>query len=485
MPQLAQHAGPTFGGIAISVPGMRPGRGHQRDFHASSSAINFGVTIANSSRVSSYQKPDAALLCEMLSAARARTLQLVEDLRSEQLLGPQLAVVNPPLWEIGHVGWFQEYWCLRHKQGGETAASLNPAADALYDSALVPHAARWSLPLPHIEAALNYLDRVFADVRDRLVREGATDALAYFLQLAAFHEEMHCEAWTYSRQTLGYPAPRTLMLNAAVPRAGAWPGDVEVCGGDFDLGATDAEEFVFDNEKWAHPVHLLPFCMARATVTNAEFAAFVEDGGYQRQELWCAGGWSWKQQARVRHPVYWRRETSGWQQRRYDRWGALAQDEPVVHVNWFEADAYCRWAGRRLPTEAEWEFAATTERSAGSPKRRHPWGDATPAALPANLYGHGDGVSDVAAFQDGDSAWGCRQMFGNVWEWTADWFGPYPGFVRDPYKEYSEPWFGNHKVLRGGSHATRASLLRATWRNFYTPDRCDVFAGFRTCALGT
>ena len=152
-----------------------------------------------------------------------------------------------------------------------------------------------------------------------------------------------------------------------------------------------------------------------------------------------------------------------------------------MHVNWYEAEAYCRWAGRRLPTEAEWEFAAAAAPGVNG-KRCYPWGDEEPLPRRANLFDTGVDNADVAAFADGDSAWGCRQMFGNVWEWTADWFKPYPGFTRDPYKEYSEPWFGDHKVLRGGCHATRAGLLRNTWRNFYTPDRRDVFAGFRTCA---
>jgi gamma-glutamyl hercynylcysteine S-oxide synthase len=155
----------------------------------------------------------------------------------------------------------------------------------------------------------------------------------------------------------------------------------------------------------------------------------------------------------------------------------------VIHVSWHEAQAYCCWAGRRLPTEAEWEYAASAAPGREAGKRRHPWGDATPDNDRANLFGAAGECVDVAAFAAGDSGWGCRQMYGNVWEWTADWFAPYPGFVRDPYKEYSEPWFGSHKVLRGGCFATRASLLRNTWRNFYTPDRRDVFVGFRTCAL--
>jgi gamma-glutamyl hercynylcysteine S-oxide synthase len=154
----------------------------------------------------------------------------------------------------------------------------------------------------------------------------------------------------------------------------------------------------------------------------------------------------------------------------------------VMHVSWYEASAYCRWAGRRLPTEAEWEYAAATAPDTAHAKRRYPWGEGVPAAERANLFGCAPGRVSVAALAAGDSAWGCRQMIGNVWEWTADSFGPYPGFAADPYKEYSEPWFDTHKVLRGGCHATHASLISNTWRNFYTPERRDVFAGLRTCA---
>ena len=155
----------------------------------------------------------------------------------------------------------------------------------------------------------------------------------------------------------------------------------------------------------------------------------------------------------------------------------------MIHVNWYEAEAWCRWAGRRLPTEAEWEFAAATSPAEPGRKRRYPWGDTAPDVNVANLFGGAGRCVAVGACAAGESAWGVRQMLGNVWEWTADWFAPYPGFQRDPYAEYSEPWFGTHKVLRGGCHATRAALIRNTWRNFYTPDRRDVFAGFRTCAL--
>ncbi len=416
----------------------------------------------------------------MLDAARTRTLALVGGLSGEQWLGPRLAIVNPPLWELGHLGWFQEYWCLRRRPDGTVSGSLLPQADALYDSARVAHDSRWDLPLPDAAATLRYLGDVRAAVDERLMHKRGDPGLHYFAQLSALHEEMHAEALTYTRQTLAYPEP------AGVTHAiqgGACPGDAEIAGGPFRLGAKDDGQFVFDNEKWEHAVDVQPFRMARAAVTNAQFAEFVDAGGYGEQRWWDGPGWAWRSGEGATAPLYWRREAGVWRRRHFDREEILAADEPVIHVNWHEAAAWCRWAGRRLPTEAEWEFAAATVPGMPGVKRPYPWGDAAPDTPTANLYGNAGRCVPVGALAAGDSAWGIRQMIGNVWEWTADWFRPYPGFVRDPYAEYSEPWFGNHKVLRGGCHATSPDLIRNTWRNFYTPDRRDVFAGFRTCAL--
>jgi iron(II)-dependent oxidoreductase len=250
-----------------------------------------------------------------------------------------------------------------------------------------------------------------------------------------------------------------------------------VPGGTWALGARrDGPAFVFDNEQWAHEVSLAPFRIARAPVTQAEFRAFVEDGGYARRELWTEAGWDWRARAGARHPLHWRREEDGsWSRRRYDRWVELEDHLPVHFVNAHEAEAWCRWAGRRLPTEVEWECAAGPA--------RFPWGDSPPTAAQAQLDLRSHEPCEVGAHPEGDSPHGLRQMTGNVWEWTATDFCPYPGFAPGPYREYSEPWFGNHRVLRGGAFATRSRLLRNTWRNFYTPDRRDVLAGFRTCPL--
>jgi iron(II)-dependent oxidoreductase len=224
-------------------------------------------------------------------------------------------------------------------------------------------------------------------------------------------------------------------------------------------------------------------------VTQSEFARFVEEGGYQRREWWSEEGWRWREVSGAEQPLYWQREAPGrWLRRAFDRMVPLEPHRPALHVNWHEAEAYCRFAGRRLPTEAEWEMAASAEPTADGQgirerKRRYPWGDAQPTPVLANLDWCAPGCVDVGALPAGDSAFGCRQMVGNVWEWTSSTFLPYPGFVVDPYKEYSEPWFGTRKVLRGGCWATRSRLIRNTWRNFYTPDRRDVWSGFRTCAV--
>ena len=424
---------------------------------------------------------DPGRIAGWLLEARARLLDLVEDLPPGGLLGPRLAIVNPPLWEIGHVGWFLERWVLRHAAG---LPPLRADGDSLYDSSAVAHDTRWDLPLPSLGDTRAYL----AAVEDRVQALLASGrAVPYFVLLALFHEDMHCEALGYTRQTHGWPAPRFRAADPPAPDGGGpWPGDARVPGGAFLLGSDRDEGFVFDNEKWSHPVEVAPFAIARAPVTQAEFLAFVEDGGYRRRDRWSEAGWRWREAAGAEHPAYWRRGPAGWERRHFDGWVPLEPHRPAIHVAWYEAEAYCRWAGRRLPGEAEWEAAARGEPGPGGRlsgrRRRHPWGDEPPSPELAHLDWRGPGCAEVGAYPAGDSAFGCRQMLGNVWEWTRTDFLPYPGFSADPYRDYSQPWFGTHKVLHGGCFATRDRMIRAAYRNFYTPDRRDVFAGFRTCA---
>ena len=418
-------------------------------------------------------------LSSELRASRRHLARITDDLDGERLLGPKLAIVNPPLWELGHVAWFQEYWCLRRRGQDAAVESIVRGGDALYDSAKVAHDTRWGLPLPDLKATRSYQSEILERVLRRLEREPENRELHYFAQLAVFHEDMHAEAFHYTRQTLGYRNPLQHNEIAAVPGTRI-AGDVELTGGTFALGAPPGGDFVFDNEKWSHEVQLRPFRISRTPVTNMEYAAFVEAGGYSRREWWSEDGWAWRSREILQAPKYWTKQGGTWTQRRFDRVVGLHPDEPTIHVSWHEAEAYCRYANRRLPTEAEWEYAASWNPRADE-KKHYPWGNRFPDAVHANL--ENAGVAVTAAHPEGDAASGCRQMIGNIWEWTESTFNPYPGFVVDPYKEYSEPWFGTHKVLRGGSFATPRRLIRNTWRNFYTPDRYDVFAGFRTCAI--
>lgn len=409
-----------------------------------------------------------------------RALDLVADLDDEQLVGPLMPGVNPMIWEIAHLAWFQEKFVLRNAC---SEAPILDLEDALYDSGAIPHDTRWRLVLPSREDTIAYMRDVAARVSERVRRADATDVVRHFARYTVHHYDTHTEALTYTRHTLGYPQPSLPGLtDAGAPKgvdAGPLPGDAHVPGGEFLLGAVRAEPFVFDNEKWAHPVQVEPFAMGRGAVTQADFAAFVDDGGYEDPRLWSDGG-AWLAATGAQHPLYWRRgPEGGWQRRHFDRWIDLEPDLPVSHVCWWEADAFCRWAGRRLPTEAEWEYAAT---GGDRTKPTFPWGEEPPGPAQAATDWRSLGPVDVAACPDGESPFGCRQMIGNVWEWTTSDFAPYPNFERDAYQENSEPFFGTRKVLRGGAWATRGRYLRSTYRNYFTPDRRDVLAGFRTCA---
>ncbi len=440
-------------------------------------------------------------LTHILDDARARTLALAHGLDQDQRMGPMLTIVNPLLWEIGHVAWFHEIFILRWLDGGD---SFIDGADQLYDSTAVDHDTRWDLPLPSFGETLDYMSRVNDALAARLGQSIsgnlATPLDGYYYRLVTFHEDMHDEAFTSTRQVLAYPRPdfeTAGNLDAAITGAGPLTGDVDIPGGVWRLGAEHDEPFVFDNEKWAHQVTVQPFAMARAPVTNSEFAAFVDDGGYASRDLWSDDGWAWRTETKAQHPIYWTGGIGDWRVREFDGEVALSPHNPVIHVTWFEAEAYCRWAGRRLPSEAEWEIAASSAPANGgldaTVKRRYPWGEGDDEAGALALCGPGDtpranldggfmGTVDVAAFPESDSAFGCRQMIGNVWEWTSCPFTPFPGFAADPYKEYSAPWFGAPKVLRGGAWATRGRMVSNRYRNFFAPERNDVFAGFRTCA---
>ncbi len=427
-------------------------------------------------------------LLDWVADARTRTIDLVDDLTDRELRVEKLEIVNPLDWEIGHVAHFAELFVLRATDGRPSRLT---EADALFDSIAIEHELRWDLPLPDRNRLYAYLVEVRDDLLDFVAAAGESglDPEAHYrCLLAVFHEDMHTEAFTYTRQTMGYAPPKLSGVGAAVvSHAGALPGDAAVPGGQFRLGAEQDAGFVLDNEAWAHEVFVAPFRIALAAVTQAEFARFVEEGGYEDSAYWSEEGWSWREATGARLPLYWRGASGGWERRDFDRWLPLEPNRAMIHLCWYEADAFARYQGRRLPTEFEWEVAAAGEptadgRGLAQTKRLYPWGADKPTSRRVNMDASAMGTLDVGALPDGDSAFGCRQMLGNVWEWTADTFSPYPGFEVGPYQEYSQPLFGSTKVLRGGAWATRSRLIRNTWRNYYEPHRRDVWAGFRTCA---
>ena len=300
--------------------------------------------------------------------------------------------MNPLRWEIGHIAWFQEYWLLRHLLD---RPPILLSGDALYDSAKVAHETRWDLPLASKVGTINYAQDILDQVIDQYVQQQATEA-GYFLSLALFHEDMHAEAITYTRQTLGYSAPKFITLNE-IRRQECTEnvthkslneqsltndklGDAFIHGGTFVIGSQQDQPFVFDNELRAHEVQVDSFSISRTAVTNAEYAVFVDDRGYARRELWSDDGWQWRELTGAEHPVYWRFAEGQWRRRSFDQMVQLEDYLPVLHVNWYEADAFCRWAHRRMPTEPEWETAASAEpapdgRGLTCHKRRFPRGD--------------------------------------------------------------------------------------------------------------
>ena len=387
-----------------------------------------------------------------LADARRRSLAIYGHLDLDRVEVPCLPIVNPPLWELAHLAWFQEYWCLR--AGDETRPSLLEGSDALFNSGTVPHDDRWHLPYPAPRRLMQYMADVLDATQDALASTPG-DA-RYFFQLAALHEDMHGEALLMTLQTLSLPAPAIDSKDPPASPAKA-ATDVHFDGGEFTMG-TESASFAFDNERGAHRVRVKPFSMASRPVTQGEFAAFVVETG-----------------ASV--PSHWRKEGQQWVVRRFDHWAPMDAHAPMVHASLEDALAYCEWAGRRLPTEAEWEFAARN----GGRGDRYPWGDAPATDCALLDFRHraaSGGLSDPVP-----SATGLEQMIGGVWEWTASPFAPYPGFTPDPYRDYSQPWFHSHYVLRGGSFATRSRIAHNRYRNFYLPHRRDPFAGFRTCAV--
>jgi ergothioneine biosynthesis protein EgtB len=410
-----------------------------------------------------------------LRDARARTLAIYSLLDLDHASLPCIPTVNPPIWELAHLAWFQEYWCLRYERecDGPVRPSMFANADPLFDSRVIAHDARWELQYEPAKTLRRYMDDALDATLAALARTPESER--YYFALALLHEDMHGEALLMTLQTMGWELPA---ISSPAPRSEPPTArDVVFEGGEFAMGTAPGHaRFVFDNEKWAHPVHVAPFAISATPVTAGEFAQFVQDGGYDERSFWSDAGWQWRALAQAEAPHHWRREHSRWHVRHFSEWRELELAAPMMHVCLHEAEAYCRWAGRRLPTEAEWEYAARN----GGRGDAYPWGDDAVAGGATDLRFSGPSLAVADAAPPGS---GVHGLIGGVWEWTSSPFTPYPEFAPDPYRDYSQPWFHSHYAMRGGSFATRSRLVHNRFRNFYLPGRNDVFAGFRTCAL--
>jgi iron(II)-dependent oxidoreductase len=360
--------------------------------------------------------------------------------------------------------------------------------DHLYDAVAHPRSTRRALPLLERGPCLRYLDETRAHTLAALARASfdPSDPLlarGYVHAMLAQHEAQHSETILQTIQLIAdltYEPPRREDPRGALAPLGD-AAEAVVPPGPFIMG-TDDRSIAYDNERPAHEVHLARYHIDLYPTTNGQFLRFMEDGGYHRRELWTPEGWRWLLETGVTHPAQWVEGSDGsWSERAFGRAVPLALDQPVIHVCWYEADAYARWAGKRLPTEAEWEKAAGWDLETDT-ARRYPWGDAPPTPEVANLDQRTFSPAALGSYPAGVSYFGCHQMLGDVWEWTASELAPYPGFVAFPYPEYSEMFLGKGlKILRGGSWATQPLVARNTFRNWDLPQRRQIFAGFR-CA---
>jgi iron(II)-dependent oxidoreductase len=422
-------------------------------------------------------------IAELLGEARTRTLRLIAPLSDDDLQVQHDPLMSPVVWDLGHIAHFEELWLTRNVHGtvefGEMPGIYNPFE--------YPRRVRGDLDLPGRDEVVEILAEIRArgleklesldlHAGDPLLRDG------YVYAMVAQHEYQHNETILQTLQLkrgAPYAAPRGITVPAPTLTLDAGTM-VRFPGGPVPIGTND-RRVAYDNERPRHVVDVAPFRIDVTPVTNGHYVAFIEDGGYARRELWSDAGWAWRDADGAIAPKYWTRAGSAWHARTFDRSGPVDPRRPVCHVSYHEADAFARWAGKRLPTEVEWEAAASFDPATGE-QRTFPWGDEPWSPALANLDQLAFETAPVGAYPRNVSPIGCYGMIGDVWEWTSSDFRGYPGYETFPYPEYSEVFFGTeYKVLRGGSFATRPGAIRNTFRNWDYPIRRQIFSGFR-CA---
>jgi iron(II)-dependent oxidoreductase len=410
-----------------------------------------------------------------LEAARSRTLQLTE-IDEPELTAQHSPLMSPLVWDLAHIGQQEDLWLLR---GGDAAAQgvLSCQIERLYDAFEHPRATRVDLPLLSPGEARSFI----ADVRGRVfdgldqVHEPTPEQLFPYVMVEQ-HEQQHIETMLATHQ-LRRGAP-VLGAGTPLPAGRLVPADsVLVPAGPFTLGVDlEDEPWSLDNERPAHTVDLPAFRIARVPVSNGEWQAFIDAGGYDEPRWWSERGWRHRTESRLQRPLFWSADGS---RRRFGHVEDIPADEPVQHVSFFEAEAYATWAGARLPTEQEWEKACVWDPELNR-RRRWPWGEHEWTPELANLDGGALRPAPVGAYAGGASAYGVEQMVGDVWEWTSSAFEPWPGFQTMLYADYSAPFFGgDYRVLRGGSWAVAGTALRPSFRNWDLPIRRQIFSGLR------
>jgi iron(II)-dependent oxidoreductase len=417
--------------------------------------------------------PSVEALGAAMEQARRRTLALIDGISAADLERVHSPLMSPLVWDLGHIAAFEDLW-LVHRLGRRPLLRADLAE--VYDAFETPRAERGTLPILDTEDALAYM----REVREQALATLRDIGPSYEHELVLRHEQQHNETMLQTLELARLADHRPARRKAPGRAVGAIDAGeldlVPIPAGPADIGAL-AEGFAYDNERPRHRVHVAAYRIGRTPVTNASWLRFSEGGGYQRREWWSREGWAWKEDQDITRPAGWTGDGREWRIGGYE---PIDPGKPVVHVSWFEADAFARAHGARLPTEIEWEKAATWDQQTGT-ARSFPWGnEELRPGVHANVDHIGRGPADAEGHPDGASPYGCVGMIGDVWEWTSSPFRGYRGFSAYPYREYSEVFFGgDYKVLRGGSWATRARVATPTFRNWDFPQRRQIFAGFR------
>jgi gamma-glutamyl hercynylcysteine S-oxide synthase len=409
-----------------------------------------------------------------LTETRERTLALVQAISDNDLERVHSPLMSPLVWDLGHIAAFEDLW-LVHRYGGRPL--LRDDLADVYDAFETPRAGRGELPFLRPGPAREYLEEVRARTLGVIEERGVQDGFLH--ELVIRHEQQHNETMLQTMQLAHLNGFKTAAADGGTTLYSRHSGLelIHIAGGECTVGAPPLG-FAYDNERPRHRTDVRDYLIGRTPITNASYLTFVEGGGYERREWWSDEGWAWKEQYDITRPHGWTADLrSEW---RLDQLVPLEPDRPVVHVSWFEADAFARAHGARLPTEFEWEKAATWDQDQET-ARTFPWGEQPlDPATHANVDQMSGGPTSVHSFAEGASPYGCLGMVGDVWEWTASPFSGYPGFVPHPYKEYSQVFFGtDYRVLRGGSWATRARVITPCFRNWDFAERRQIFAGFR------